>query len=539
MSTIVTRAGKGSPLTHNEVDANFNNLNNDKYQSGSSPSFAGTTLSTGNLTFSGTAQRITGDMSTATSNAVLFQTSTANGVTRVAAIPNGTSAQAQFTALNSSSDPTNASGIQIVATATEARVQAANFGTGTSLPMTFFTGGSERLRLDTSGNVGIGTASPTDKLQIEGTSTAPVVSVRSTTTGSVNQAALNLFRGDSTNGFAQFGVGTTSTNTWQFGLRSGSTSWQLFDVGANTARLLIDTSGNVGIGGTADASAKVNVLGTLPTSGTNTNVFWAAGTIPSGSTGDVAIFRSNPSTAAASFTAASLTHFWANQGTIGAGSAVTSQYAFLAPAGLTGATNNYGFYSNIASGSNRWNFYAAGTAQNYFAGNTFVGTTSASATADVGIKLISQEDASNPLVRNVVQDGSGAYNTYTLYSTNSGAYKFYVTTAGVINATTTTITGISDERLKENIRDLDAGLNEILSVKPRRFDWKAGKGQDKKNAVGFIAQEFEQVFPNSVSKSLAGADGIEYKTLCHEELIPAMVKAIQELSAKVAALEAK
>jgi hypothetical protein len=35
MSTIVTRSGKGSPLTHNEVDANFTNLNTDKYQEGS------------------------------------------------------------------------------------------------------------------------------------------------------------------------------------------------------------------------------------------------------------------------------------------------------------------------------------------------------------------------------------------------------------------------------------------------------------------------------------------------------------------------
>ena len=34
MSTIVTRAGKGSALTHNEVDANFINLNTDKIQSG-------------------------------------------------------------------------------------------------------------------------------------------------------------------------------------------------------------------------------------------------------------------------------------------------------------------------------------------------------------------------------------------------------------------------------------------------------------------------------------------------------------------------
>ncbi|MFZ9066251.1 MAG: beta strand repeat-containing protein [bacterium] len=39
MSTIVTRAGKGSPLTNTEVDTNFTNLNTDKYQSGDSPTF--------------------------------------------------------------------------------------------------------------------------------------------------------------------------------------------------------------------------------------------------------------------------------------------------------------------------------------------------------------------------------------------------------------------------------------------------------------------------------------------------------------------
>jgi len=39
MSTIVTRAGKGSALTHTEMDANFTNLNNDKYQSGNTPYF--------------------------------------------------------------------------------------------------------------------------------------------------------------------------------------------------------------------------------------------------------------------------------------------------------------------------------------------------------------------------------------------------------------------------------------------------------------------------------------------------------------------
>ena len=48
MATIVTRAGKGSPLTHNEVDANFTNLNSDKYQSGDSPTFNAVTV-TGTL----------------------------------------------------------------------------------------------------------------------------------------------------------------------------------------------------------------------------------------------------------------------------------------------------------------------------------------------------------------------------------------------------------------------------------------------------------------------------------------------------------
>lgn len=50
MSTIVTRAGKGSPLTHNEVDANFNNLNADKYQAGASPTFAAITATSIDLT---------------------------------------------------------------------------------------------------------------------------------------------------------------------------------------------------------------------------------------------------------------------------------------------------------------------------------------------------------------------------------------------------------------------------------------------------------------------------------------------------------
>lgn len=46
MSTIFTRAGKGSALTYAEVDSNFTNLNTDKYQSGDSATLSSLSLST-------------------------------------------------------------------------------------------------------------------------------------------------------------------------------------------------------------------------------------------------------------------------------------------------------------------------------------------------------------------------------------------------------------------------------------------------------------------------------------------------------------
>jgi hypothetical protein len=51
MSTIVLRSTNGGPLTNNQVDANFDNLNNDKYESGDSVSLADITF-TGTLTLS-------------------------------------------------------------------------------------------------------------------------------------------------------------------------------------------------------------------------------------------------------------------------------------------------------------------------------------------------------------------------------------------------------------------------------------------------------------------------------------------------------
>ena len=133
-----------------------------------------------------------------------------------------------------------------------------------------------------------------------------------------------------------------------------------------------------------------------------------------------------------------------------------------------------------------------------------------------------------------------------VYSSSAAAYRFYVSMDGKVNATNTTIAAISDQRLKENIRDLDDGLSAVLALKPRKFDWKAGKGADTKDVRGFIAQEFEQVFPDLIDNWKDPApEGEEPYKAVRADLIPTLVKAIQELKAivdaqavRIAALEA-
>ena len=136
-----------------------------------------------------------------------------------------------------------------------------------------------------------------------------------------------------------------------------------------TERMRIDSAGNVGIGGTPAAGSTVWNIKSI-TGSTTSIAYDAVGTVMSDVTSSASGYRTSISTTASAFTLATLYHFSANQSTIGATSAVANQFGFAAESSITGATNNYGFYGNIASGSNRWNFYAAGTAANYFAGNT-------------------------------------------------------------------------------------------------------------------------------------------------------------------------
>jgi len=140
---------------------------------------------------------------------------------------------------------------------------------------------------------------------------------------------------------------------------------------------IIDSNGNVGIGTTPIAGRHFTVGSNITGNATSLAIF-ANGQVQSDVTSSVRYFQSSANTSAANFTSSEILHFYANQGTFGLGSTVSNQMGFSVANTLIGATNNYGFYSNIPSGANRYNFYASGTADNYFSGNTYTasGTTS-------------------------------------------------------------------------------------------------------------------------------------------------------------------
>ena len=107
----------------------------------------------------------------------------------------------------------------------------------------------------------------------------------------------------------------------------------------------------------------------------NSTANYSDGQVLSGVIGRSSYYETFANTAAASFTNAALYHYRANQSTFGAGSSVTSQYGYSVESTLIGATNNYGFFGNIPSGTNRWNIYMNGTANNYLAGALLLNTT--------------------------------------------------------------------------------------------------------------------------------------------------------------------
>lgn len=85
-----------------------------------------------------------------------------------------------------------------------------------------------------------------------------------------------------------------------------------------------------------------------------------------------------PSTqnSASPYTIGQMVGYYSTNGAKGTNCTITTNYGFLADAGLVQGNFNYAFFGNLPANASTWNFYANGAAPNYFAGNVRIGTLS-------------------------------------------------------------------------------------------------------------------------------------------------------------------
>ena len=89
----------------------------------------------------------------------------------------------------------------------------------------------------------------------------------------------------------------------------------------------------------------------------------------------------------------------------------------------------------------------------------------------------------------------------------------------------------SDRRLKNDIREYDAGLTDILRIRPVLFRYNAISGYDMdEEHVGVIAQELQEISPHMIGSIVK--DGVEYLTVNNSAMTYMLINAVQELNSK-------
>ena len=183
-------------------------------------------------------------------------------------------------------------------------------------------------------------------------------------------------------------------------------------------------------------------------------------------------------------------------------------------------------------------------------GNLGIGTTSTghkieilqTATGGTAIKSVANNASFADIICEIQaarNTTNGSFTALRYYNTGAAETKFEVLDSGTVNNRTGVYGNLSDAKLKENIVDATSKLEKINQLKVRNFNFIG----DSLKQIGFVAQEFEQVFPAMVQEnSDIDGDGNNLgtttKSIKTTVLIPILVKAIQEQQALITQLQA-
>jgi hypothetical protein len=457
-----------------------------------------------------------------------------------------------------------------------------------SYPLTFYTDATERVRITSAGNVGIGTTSPGVRLDVQGViasrfSTFVYSTIDGTTDGNLYVTA---------------NAGTANTTASNIIFRSSTSG------GAITERMRIDSSGNVGIGTTSPATqlhvkASGN-YGAITSDNSTTTGGGAFGVRKNGTiigyllnkggvygdtTDDLALYAETGYNVRI-YTNGSATEKFivTTGGNVGIGT--TSPAARLTAVGATtiiGAANCSARFSDDSgstllishpSGNNN-TAIIVGNLQLGFAtsdgttttervritsgGKVGIGTTnpddkfqvnggnirvSANTTSGTFLDIVPSGTQSDGIALSTSFYGSGAYgplrintggaetmrltggNNVGIGTTDPGSYKLRVQGDQYISGTLTEASSIV---LKENINPITDALSIISNLTGYTYDRKDGTA---KNQAGLIAEEVEHTLPNVVSYDSEGnPSGVQYT-----KIIAYLVESIKELKKELDSL---
>ncbi len=311
----------------------------------------------------------------------------------------------------------------------------------------------------------------------------------------------------------------------------------------NTARMYIDTTGNVGIGTTGpgyklDVSGDANITGTYRVNGipiSATSNWTQAGNAVYYTGGNVGIGTTSP--AYPLDVAGRMRVRQSAGGTAGVWFYPTpaGDTAFV---GLAGDTQ-VGFWGNTGAG---WGFLMDTTSGNVSIGGTYSWAKLAVEGPEVGALGVTSGSQSKG-VAGIAHTGVDSYGVYGESFNGSGVvgmsingkagyFKGNVEATGNICAAN--VICASDARLKENVRDLDYGLPDLMRLRPVSWSWS--DQTQRQLPIGLIAQDVEGVIPELV---LRDADPAKPLGLNYLGLVPVMIKAIQDQQDIIAALKAE
>jgi len=347
---------------------------------------------------------------------------------------------------------------------------------------------SERMRIDSSGNVGIGLSTPTAPLHVSssGTGAEDIFRVSNVAGGAFQVRCEDL---------------AAANPTWT--LRTFANEPMAFAI-STTEAMRINSSGNVGIGTTSP-----QYLGHFVD-------------------GDVAIVDTDATNNA-------------EKQSLLFGGASGESASLAGITGYRGASSSEGeliFKTNGGSGiTERMRIDNSGNA--LMGGSNLPDAFPANNTSGYGVTLLANPNQKGRIA--VLGDDDCGLNVGRHTGTGNVAQWYYsgsIVGSVSVTASATAYNTSSDYRLKEDVQPMVGATDRLMALNPVNFAWKA----DGSRVDGFLAHEAQEVVPEAVtgSKDAVDAEGNpEYQGIDQSKLVPLLTAALQEALQKIETLESR